>query len=229
MKKFILIFLPFLIIALSIIFYKYNQKPVFTSDSEYYINKKLGIKFKYGLYTDGKITTQHNKIQYKPNGHDYIKFIEVYSKKSNQTIENAILDIIKSKGKDVNNCKIVNDGQRTYYDETKGEKITIPYTIYYIDLANHNIKYTYEEQKRINNGKKEGKDVVVFDTADYIKKEIYNQRLIDLCSDYADPFGLATSVTLPSRFIFDNKNKFVFLPGTGDPTFYDINSVKLLD
>lgn len=214
MKK-IFLFLFLVIISSLFIYYKYP--------------KNDGLKFNYSFYgkEDGRTIYKKNKIEHRYEG-GYSQYIEIYSKKPNQTIESAILDLVKAKGKNPNNCKVIEEPEfeelLTFYDENKGEKVTLPYSVYQIELVDSNIKYTQEEQKIIDELPEEGD--AYFDTKEYKKRQIYNQRLIDLCSEYADPLGLSSSVTTPGRFIFNNKNKFIYLPGSNDPAFYDLHSIE---
>lgn len=202
-----------------------NRKYNFNIDSPY-VNTLLGIKFEYGGYEfKDKLKTKNNQIYYQYEGTDNIAFIEIYSKKPNQTIENAILDLVKSKGKDPTKCKV----KKTIIEDYPGSTNHPKYSTYIIDLANPKITYTKEELGRINDSKIE-KNVTNFaETTEHIKKEIYNSRLIETCSDYANPSGLASSPSFPSRFLFDGKSKFVFFPSTVDPTFYQEPTIELFE
>ncbi|EKE18659.1 MAG: hypothetical protein ACD_9C00268G0006 [uncultured bacterium] len=190
----------------------------------YFISSKLGIKFAYS-YDDyqGKLTTNENKIIYKYGGPEDLndgQYIEVFIKENTRTIEDAILDIIEAQGKDIENCKVVN----------KGEYWAIPeYSVYILDLKNPNISYTKQELEEIKLADVEAKeDGGPFD-GEWKKREIYNKRLIENCSEYADPLGLGTSKTSPSQFIYNNETRFIFQPGLMDPPFYQENSIEFFN
>jgi len=218
MKK---IFIIILIIIGIAFLYFFKTSKTQNNQSNFYNNPKLGIKFDYsGDEFKDKLKTKNNQIYYQYEGTDNISFIEIYSKKPDQTIEKAILDIVKSKGKNPTNCKIKNVTDPVIHPN---------YSLYIIDLANPNITYTKDEIEKIKQGKNSEEATDISEMIDIIKQEIYNNHLIESCSEYADPLGLATSRTTPSRFLFDNKKKFVFLPGSADPLFYQEPTIELFE
>jgi predicted small lipoprotein YifL len=188
-----------------------------------YENTDLGIKFNYlvdGIAFNGKISVKDNVIYYDEPGYSPLQYIAVFTKKDNQTVEEVILAAVKAKGKDPKNCVVVNNG---------GYLAVPQYQEYVLDLANPKITYTKAELQEIKQADiQTAKDGGPFD-GEMAKKEIYNRHLIDKCSDYADPLGLATSKTSPSRFVYDGKNKIIFLPGLSDPAFYQDDSIQLTD
>lgn len=198
-----------------------NNKIKIAEQEGYYTNSELGIKFAYSSddFKD-KLIVQDNKIIYKDPINPDPNYIELFTKKDTQTIENAILDIVKNKGKDINNCKVINNGE--YWANSK-------YSQYFLDLANPKISYSKQELEEIALADAEAKKDGGPFNGEWKKQEIYNKRLIENCSDYANPLGLGTSKTTPSQFIYNNKNKFVFLPGLINPSFYRDDSIELFN
>lgn len=193
-----------------------------------FFDKKLWIKFEYSFNDyKWKLETKDNQIIYNyPDWWEGIlwnkyKYISIYTKKENQTIEDSIFDIIKNKWKDIKNCKVILKEEQ-YRGNPK-------YSVYVLDLANSKITYSKKELEEIKKADEEAKkDWGPFDW-ELKKKEIYNKRLIEKCSEYADPQGLWTSKTLPSQFIFNNKNKFIFLPASWEPPFFKEETVEFIE
>lgn len=186
--------------------------------SETYVSKNLGIKFQYPQGFIGQAVEQGNEIMvpsWSP-----IMYIAVFEKSADETIENSILNIVKNEGKDPKNCKVVlRDTEKSGNQE------------YVIDLATP-ITYTKEEQTEIRLADKNWTPDAGPVNGDYKKMEIYNKRLIDNCSSYADPLGLATSTTAPSMFLYNDsqsKTKFVFLPGSADPYFHEYGTIEFIN
>lgn len=197
-----------------------NQTKIAEQDG-YFTNSELGIKFAYSSDEyKGKLTVQGNKIIYKYPNTDNTQYIELFAKKDTQTIEEAILEIVKNNGKDIKNCKVVNKGE--YWANPK-------YNEYVLDLANPKISYSKQELNEIKLADVEAKKDGGPFNGEWKKQEIYNNRLVENCSEYANPLGLGTSKTVPSQFIYNNKTKFVFLPGLSDPSFYKEDSIELFD
>jgi hypothetical protein len=183
-----------------------------------YTSKKLGIKFQYPQSFIGQAVEQGNKIMvpsWSP-----IMYIAVFEKSADETIENSILNIIKKEGKEPKNCKVVpRDTEKSGNAE------------YVIDLANP-IVYTKDEENEIRLADKNWTPDAGPVNGDYKKMEIYNKRLIDNCSSYADPLGLGTSKTAPSMFLYNDsqsKTKFVFLPGSADPYFHEYGTIEFIN
>lgn len=194
-----------------------------TSQSNYYSNKELGINFIYYKsddFWDGKIKTQNNKIIYEDSSDGFSQYIELFTKKDSQTIEEAILEIVKNKDKDPKNCKVINKGE--YWAVHK-------YSAYILDLANPKISYSKQELEEIRLADIEAKKDNGPFNGEWKKEEIYNKRLVENCSDYAEPLGIGTSSSQPSTFIYNNKTKFVFLPASPDVVFYQADSIELID
>ena len=191
------------------------------NQNDYFINKDLGIKFDYSsIGLKEKLIVKNNQIIYHYPNSNNIEYISLFTKKANQTIEDAILDIIKNEGKDPKNCKVVNEEK--YFRNPD-------YQAYRLDLANSTIIYSEQELERIKIANIEAEQDGGPFNGEHQKQVIRNERLIKACSYYADPLGLGTSSTIPSRFIYNNKNKFVFLPGLADPSFYQEDSIELFD
>ncbi|MCK5320657.1 hypothetical protein KAJ61_04675 [Candidatus Parcubacteria bacterium] len=191
------------------------------NQNNYFINKNLGIKFDYSsVEFKEKLVVENNQIIYHYLNSDNIEYISLFTKKANQTIEDAILDVIKNEGRDPKNCKVVN--KEKYYGNPD-------YQVYRLDLANPTIIYSEEELERIRLADIEAEQNGGPFNGEHQKQAIRNERLIKACSYYADPLGLGTSKTIPSIFIYNNKNKFVFLPGLANPSFYQEGSIELFD
>ena len=192
-----------------------------------YENKELGIKFSYAEFTglDSTKTSaeqEGNKIVFKNQEVEYLtpQYIEIFTKKPDQKIEDAILDVAKKENKDVSKCKVIDNGK--YWAKESFEN-------YKLELVDSKIVYTKDEEKEIAQANIEGKETP-FDGEEK-KSEIYNKRLIDTCSQYADPLGLGTSKTAPSIFLYDEKasnTKFIFVPGSADPYFFQAESLEIL-
>jgi len=188
-----------------------------------YENKDLGIKFLYkfdDIAFHGKISVKDNVISYVDPNDSPSQYIVVFTKKNDQTVEEAILDAVKAKGKDPKNCIVVNNG---------GYWAVPGYQEYVLDLANQKIIYTKAERQKIKEAEIESAKGDSYYSGGMAEKEIYNQRLVASCSEYAEPLGLATSQTTPSRFVYNGKNKILFLPGLFDPAFYQDDSFELSD
>ena len=146
-------------------------------------------------------------------------YIAVFEKSADKTIEDSILDIIKNEGKDPKNCKVeLRD------TEASGNRE------YVIDLADP-LVYTKDEENEIRLADENWTPDAGPFNGDYKKMEIRNKRLIENCSAYADPLGLATSTTAPSMFLYNDartKTKFVFLPGTADPYFHEYGTIEFI-
>jgi hypothetical protein len=198
------------------------QQPTTTIDQvNYFTNNELGIKFIYQSdYFKGKLTVQDNKVIYKHPDTDNFDYIALFTKKDTQTIEEAILAAVKNEDKNPANCKVVNKGE--YWANPK-------YNEYVLDLANSKITYTKQESEEIRLADLEAKNDGGPFNGEWKKQEIYNKRLVGNCSDYAEPLGLGTSKSTHSRFIYNNKNRIVFLPGSWEPPFYQENSIELFD
>lgn len=182
-------------------------------DNNYYINETLGIKFEAN-YLNEKIKVLDNKIFTDPLWY----YISVFKIEDNENIKETILGTIKLKWKDIKNCKVIN---KWVYWANKN------YTKYIIDLVDQDIIYSDEELEEI-------KIADINDdgwpfNAEWKKRDIYNKRLVDLCSDYADPLWLGTSKSAWAKFIYNNKNKFIFISGTSDLPFYNEKTIEILD
>lgn len=191
-----------------------------TQGKDYFENKDLWIVFRYlpDMYI-GKLVVDNNTIKYvfdTDGGENF--YIQVFTKKNDETIENAILEIIRKEWKNQKDCKVINRSAWWWNEK---------YTAYGIDLVNTEIDYTQSELGEIE----EAEDIAKKDGGPFggesKKREIYNRRLIEKCSHYADPLGLWTSKTIPSTFVYNNKNRFIFLPGLYDAPFYDPSSIEI--
>jgi hypothetical protein len=192
-------------------------------NTKIYENKDLGIKFIYnfdGEIFNGKISVQDNIIFYIDPANSPSQYIALFTKKDNQTVADVILAAVKAKGKNPEDCRVINTGAYWAIPE---------YQEYVLYLTNPKIAYTEEELQEIKTAETQSaKDGGPFN-GEMAKKEIYNQHLIAACSEYADPLGLATSKTSYSRFIYNGKSKILFLPGLRDPAFYQNESIELSD
>ncbi len=187
--------------------------------SNLYSNDELGIQFAYSSPEfKGKLEVEDNEIIYHyPDSLD-IQYIAVFQKAEGQSIEEAILALVKEKGKNPDDCTVVNEGP--YWANEN-------YTAYTLDLSQPTLVYTEEELAAIAEADAEAVvDTGPFD-GEWMKGKIMNDRLIAACSDYADPLGLATFKTVTSSFIFNKKTEFVFLPSYAEPQFYDPSTLML--
>lgn len=190
--------------------------------NDHYVNRKLGIQFQYpegewGEAYMGDLQTDGNMIFY--DWGDNIEYIKVFEKEENQSFEDVILDLIEQEGKNPKNCQVIDRG--AYWANPE-------YTQYIIDFADPEITYTPEELEAIEQAEADVQANGGFQGGSWKTEEIYNQRLIEACSEYADPLGLATCKTIRSKFL-TSKSKFAFLPGLlCSPSFYDIDSIEFL-
>jgi hypothetical protein len=185
---------------------------------DYYISEKFSIKFVKNLIQEGEeIGESIDGVGII--GHD--DRIKIFSKDEAQGIESAILELIKSKGKNPANCTVQQ------VDETIGNYNGR----YIIELADKNINYTEAELKRISDADAEAKSDGGPFNGDWMKTEIYRERLMSLCSDYADPASKGTSKSIGSYFEYNNylaKDKFIFLEESYDPEFYEWGSIEFI-
>ena len=185
------------------------------TESNIFQSKKLGIKF--SCFSDDcieKLTVEDNKIFNKAY------YIKVFNKAKEISVEATILNIIQEDAKDISKCKVVKKGQFW------GNK---NYDVYVLELVNPDIEYTKEELAEIKIADQETiKNGGPFN-GEWQKRVIYNRRLVKACSYYAEPLGLGTSTSTPSRFIYNKKSKIVFLPGVADQPFYKEDSIELID
>jgi len=183
MKK-VLLILP--VIALTVAGCNKIQNPPTGDEAayldNYFVDQNLGIQFAYqqSVFEDvskgkAKVTSVDNTIIYDSPDLDKPLSLSVFTKKEDQSIENAILGLISQQGKDPSKCVVVNRGD--WWANTD-------YTNYIIDFSDPAVTYTQAEQDAIDAAANtEG-------GSDMKKKEIYNQKLIETCSLYADPMGI---------------------------------------
>jgi len=198
-----------------------SSTPEQTGQPLYYVSKNLDIKFQYGYGFSDKAYEQGDKIMYPGYGTpEHPEYIEVFTKDGNQSIEAAILDVIKKQGKNPKDCQVVTRGA-----EDNGD---LEYTV---DLVNPNIIYTPQEKQEIKQADADAKADGGPFNGDWKKQEIYNQRLVGKCSAYAEPLGLGTSKTGPATFLYNataTKTKFVFLTPAMDAQFYEYGTIEFL-
>lgn len=186
----------------------------------YFVDTNLGIQFAYqdAVFDDiskakAKVSSIDNTIVYDNPDLEKPLSISVFTKKEDQSIENAILDLLTQQGKDASDCVIVNRWDRWANTD---------YGSYIIDFANPDISYTQSEQDAIDaaaNGEW---------GSDMKRKEIYNQKLAESCSLYADPMNLWTSKGYASEFVYNRKQSFVFLAGSNEKPFYRPETLSFL-
>lgn len=197
-----------------------TAKNISQESSKEYINTNLGIKFQYPEGFENKAIEQGNKILY-PEWSPTM-YIAVFGKPENEKIEDSIIGIMKQDGKSPKNCIVVDKGK--YWANPK-------YEVFALDLANQSVSYSEEELEEIKRADIETeKDGGPFN-GEWKKREIYNKRLVDNCSEYAEPLGLGTSKTIGSMFLYNeilSKTKFIFLPGTSDPYFHKEGTIDFM-
>lgn len=188
--------------------------------SKEYLNTNLGIKFQYPEGFEDKAVEQANKIFY-PEWSPTM-YIAVFEKPEDEKIEDSIIGIVKQDGKSPENCIVVDKGE--YWANPE-------YEVFTLDLANPNISYSEEELEEIKLADIEAeKDGGPFN-GEWKKQEIYNKRLVDNCSEYAEPLGLGTSTSIGSMFLYNDtvsKTKFIFLPGTANPYFHKEGTIDFI-
>jgi hypothetical protein len=219
MKKILIITTRLLCLGGCFLNKKAETKP---TDPSIFINERLGIKFTYSAEEwKGQLATQDNQIFYLSPENGITEYIALFTKNENETIEEAILRIVKEKGYDSTKCRVVDRG--AYWGNPSYEE-------YILDLANPNIVYTEEELEKIEEANVTATQEGGPFNGEWKKKEIYNQRLVQACSEYAEPLGLGTCKTIGSKFIYNNQNKIVFLPGLNcSPSFYQEDSIELFE
>jgi len=193
-------------------------------EDDYYVSEKFGIKFQVNSYiVDSYFEFYGDELRESENGIGFDTHgdrIKVFYKEEDQSIESAILELIENEGKDPNDCIVVQKEAESYINDH-----------YIIDLVDPEIVHTEEELDRIAEAEVQAElDGGPFG-ATWMEKKIYNEHLIDLCTEYADPLGLATSTTIPSYFEYNDekaKNRFVFLNGTADKEFYEWNTIEFI-
>ena len=179
-----------------------------------YSSKTLGVSFQYLVGIKPNSFEKDNKIFHPGFGTE--SYLEVLPKPADQKIENSIMDLIKTAGKDPKNCKII-----TKKPDKNGN------TAYIIDLAKP-VTYTDAEKAQIKDADKKPVGTM---NGDYQKNVIYKQHLVANCSDYANPLGQTNATTLGSKFWYSDavsKTKFLFIPGTADHHFYEEGTLKFL-
>lgn len=182
----------------------------------YYTSKDLGIIFQYRHGFEDKAVEQGNKIFYfdwSPT-----MYIAVFDKPEDQRIEESILDLVASKGGDPAKCKVISRGE--FHPNE-----------FALDLIDPEIIFSEEELKEIAEADIQAQEDGGPFNGDWKKRDIYNRRLVETCSELADPLGLGTSKSVPSFFIYDEsqtKNKYVFIPATPDPYFHEEGSIKFI-
>lgn len=221
MKK-VLLILP--VIALTVAGCNKIQNPPTGDEAayldNYFVDQNLGIQFAYqqSVFEDvskgkAKVTSVDNTIIYDSPDLDKPLSLSVFTKKEDQSIENAILGLISQQGKDPSKCVVVNRGD--WWANTD-------YTNYIIDFSDPAVTYTQAEQDAIDAAANtEG-------GSDMKKKEIYNQKLIETCSLYADPMGIWAETSSASEFVYNRKQSFVFLPGVTGKPFYRPETLSFL-
>ena len=155
-------------------------------------------------YIENENTLSHSKYGGK---------IMVFQKDPNVSIEDAILKLIEDEGKGPSDCII-----------EKADKIKI-------DLANPTITHTNEELERIAEADAQAEADGGPFNGDWMKRKIYNERLVELCSEYAEPAWLGTSKSIGSYFLYDDSvpGKFIFLDESYTATFYEYGSIEFIE
>lgn len=210
------IFLLIIIVVLGAGFYILKTRDENTR--VYYLNNDLGIKFKYTHPEfHKKLNLEGNRLYYKDPGNEIIGggswgyvYIELFVKNDNENIEEAILNLVRNSGKDPSNCRVVKEGD-----------------IYTLDLSKLKT-YNQEELGEIEMAEIDSKKYGGPVDGDWKRREIYNNTLIDNCTEYADRGGLGTSKTVPSYFLYNGKDRFVFFPAISDPSFYEPGSFQFI-
>lgn len=187
---------------------------------DYYISEKFGLKFiKTNIYDFSEYSFRESE-----NGLGFEEFgdrIKVFYKEKDQSIEDAILDLIASEGKNPDDCVI--ERTDSGYGTMNGH--------YKIDLVDQNIVYTEEELQRIADADVDANSDGGPFNGDWMKHKIYNERLIEACTEYADPAGLGTSTSHGSSFEYNEyraNDRFIFLEESADPEFYERGSIEFI-
>lgn len=192
-----------------------------------YISKGLGITFQfpeeYSRECKNVVEENGNSIT-SPEVNDNGCFggtISVFEKLETQSIEDAILNLVKIEGRDPANCKVV-----------KGDMNESGYVSYVMALAdNYKIEYTADELKQIADADKQAAlDKGPFN-GEWQKGEIYGKRVKEVCSSVVRPVSAGTSKAAPSLFLYNeakSKTKFIYTSGSADPQFFEFGLVEIL-
>lgn len=190
---------------------KNNESPVTTKQ---FVNRELGIAFSCKQAGSCSQLTVHNtKIIDAQNA-----YIEIFDIAPNQTIEQKMFSLINANGGTASRCTVTNNGPLPGNEKLRS---------YSINLVDHNITYTPEESVQIAQADDEAAHDGGPFNGEWKKKEIYDQRLIQACSLYADPVTQGTAKTSPSHFISDGQ-KLIFIPGSRDEIFLDETTLEII-
>jgi len=192
---------------------------------DYYISEDFGLKFikndRFDLYEkehDGPVETRAGIGR----GYDYSKTerIQFYYKDENQSIESAILSLVEAEGKNPDDCVVLRDDP---HPSNNGR--------YIIDLKNKEIEYNEEELSRIQEADEQADlDGGPFN-GEWMRKKIYNERRMQICSHYADASALGASKSVSSYFEYNDyvaKDRFIYVEESYDPQFYEYGSFEFL-
>ncbi len=199
-----------------------SQDPVpseVSSLKNVYVSSRLGVMIHLADGVSNQLQEEGNKITAPQDPNFAGQYIQVFHKEETQSVERAIEDLLRNQGKDPGNCRIVAGAV-----EPNGNQE------YTVELA-ESLTYTSSQMEDIAAADREVDVHGGFEDGAYIKKRFYNEVLIDRCSFYADPLGLGTSKSIPSRFVMNSSKTdttYVFLPGSADPTFYGYGQIEFI-
>ena len=192
----------------------YYLKPVYHDKDDHFSFKLNYCDFDYGC--NFFVKREGNVIKFFDGVGNIFDFAEVFKRDHDkETVKDKVFDIIKSEGKNVDDC-VVN---KLDYKEGNND-------VYRIDLseANKDIVYTDEELKRIKEADEHSDGVM---DGGIVKEQIYNDRLVNLCSKYADRQGPSFSSGFAGGFIAnDDSDVMLYVrPFYGDLGYFDLGSI----
>lgn len=209
-----------------------TQEEKVDEKSVYYESEALGIRFKwmFDIFdSEGNFNRKGNLDDYLDESEDKISFegmggvIEVLKKNEDESIEEAVLNLVAAEGKNPEDCTLVKSD---YYETKNG--------LYKLDLADPQINYSEEELSQIAEAEEKelnGSLEHYFESPEYIKMLIYRENLIQACGHYSDPIGIAHGKSWPALFEYNDyiaPDRFVFLQASLDIHFYEMGSIEFL-
>ena len=189
--------------------------------SNVFHDKELWIKFNYSSEQyNGNLETEGTKVIYKDPNSANVDYIEIFKKDSNQKTEELLLNTVASEWKNPEDCKVID--KWVFWANPE-------YHEYAIDLAKPFVTYSLEDLMEIKNAELESKKTGSPFNWEWKKKIFFNNKRIRLCSSYADQLIEWPIESTPSRFIYNNKDKILFLPAISWTWFYIENSIELFE
>lgn len=188
-------------------------------DAAIYTSDELGVRFQYPKEAEGRLTENGNEIRDPQWGES--GFIRIFDKTEDESIEAAIEKIITAEGKNPKNCVVKKNG-------ISEDGVDMQYMIV-LASTTPEILYTQEEKDRIKKADETAKKDGGPFGGETEKQVIYNEKLVAACSIYAQPSWPATSKNIGAWFMYNpvkSTTKFVYMPATADPYFFDTSTIE---